>query len=82
MSHKKRINRSPYSNKLCHKAVQFVFNTIEYNDPHMTKIVRDSYFINLGILREYARDNHIDEMGYILSIRDELLKSDMAHEYK
>jgi hypothetical protein len=34
----------------------------------------DSYFLNIPIMREYARDNHIDEIAYLLDIRNTLLK--------
>lgn len=79
MSHR-RNTLSPYSNKLCHKTVQFVFDTVYFDNPRMRVILRDSYFINLGILREYARDHDIDEIDYLLGIRDILLKSHGAHE--
>jgi len=47
----------------------------------MQNILYQSYCCNLGILREYARDHNIDEVAYILSIRDELLKVPGVREY-
>jgi len=76
----KKTERSPYSNRLCHKTVMFVFNTVYFENPRLRYILRDSYFMNLGIMRKYARDNHIDEIEYLLGIRDVLLKIRGVHE--
>ena len=76
----KKNGYSPYSGKLCRKALLFVFSTLVFDDINLKQIICDSYFLNLGIMREYARDNGIDEMSYILGIHDELLKSGTAHE--
>lgn len=72
MSHSN--NNSPYSNRLCHKTVKFVFDTVYFYNPRLRKILMDSYFLNIGIMRQYARDNHVDEITYLLEIRDSLLK--------
>jgi hypothetical protein len=66
---------SPYSSKLCHKTVRFVFDTVYFTNPRTRYVLRDSYFFNIGIMRQYARDNGIDEIEYLLGIRDTLLKS-------
>ncbi|MBO4480300.1 MAG: hypothetical protein J5742_01580 [Alphaproteobacteria bacterium] len=81
MQHKNKTF-SPYPNYLCRKALRFVFNTVKFDDPYMACLVYDSYLWNLGIMREYARDHNIDEMAYILSIRDTLLKSFNVHDYE
>lgn len=71
---------SPYPNWLCRKALRFVFDTLDFDTDYAKNTVRESYLLNLGILREYARDNHLDEMSFILDIHDILLKSEKAHE--
>ena len=81
MSHKK-VKQSPYQNYLMRKALRFVFSTVKFEDPYVKCLVYDSYLWNLGLMRQYARDNCIDEMSYILSIRDELLKSSGVREYE
>jgi hypothetical protein len=67
-------NHSPYSNRLCHKTIRFVFDTVYFYNPHLRKLLMDSYFLNIPVMREYARDNHIDEIAYLLDIRKTLLK--------
>ncbi len=81
MSHKK-VKQSDYETYLTRKALRFVFNTVKFDNQYLECLVYDSYLWNLGLMRQYARDNHIDEMSYILSIRDELLKSAGVHEYE
>ncbi len=71
---------SPYSGRICHKTVRFVFDTVEFDNPYIGYIIRDSYYLNIGLMRQFARDNGIDEIEYLLGIRDALLKSNMAHE--
>ena len=78
MSHKN--NYSPYSNRLCHKTVKFVFDTVYFYNPRLRRVLLDSYFLNIGIMRQYARDNHIDEIEYLLGIRDTLLKMRGVYE--
>ena len=73
---------SPYSQKQCRKALLAAFRGLKFDCPGLKPIMQDSYFYNLGILCEYARDNGIDEKEYILGIRDELIRSGTAHERK
>jgi hypothetical protein len=81
MSGKKK-KHSPYQNYLMRKALRFVFNTVRFDNPYTKSLVYESYLLNLGLMRQYARDNRIDEMSYILSIRDELLKSPGVYKYE
>jgi hypothetical protein len=78
----KKVKDSPYQNYLARKALRFVFNTVKFDDPYLECIIYDSYLWNLGLMRQYARDHRVDEMSYILSIRDELLKTQGVHEYR
>ena len=73
-------NLSPYQKWLCRKALCFVFDTLDFDGDYAKKLLLESYLLNLGILREYARDNHMDEMSFILDIRNILLKSGKVHE--
>ena len=73
-------NLSPYQNWLCRKALHCVFDTLDFDGDYAKNVVPESYLLNLGILREYARDNHMDEMSFILDIRNVLLKSGKVHE--
>ena len=72
-------NLSPYQNWLCRKALHCVFDTLDFDGDYAKNVVHESYLLNLGILRKYARDNHMDEMSFILDIRDVLLKSEKVH---
>ena len=81
MSYQK-VKHGKYENYLIRKALRFVFDTVKFDNPYLEHLVYDSYLWNLGLMRQYARNNHIDEMSYILSIRDELLKSASVHEYE
>ena len=78
--YRQKNNFSPYSGRICHKTVRFVFNTVEFDNPYIGRIIRDSYYLNIGLMRQFARDNDIDEIEYLLGIRDALLKPNMAHE--
>ena len=65
---------SPYSRRLCYRTVKFVFSTVYFYNPCLRRILLDSYLMNIESMRQYARDNHIDEIDYLLGIRDILLK--------
>lgn len=43
-------------------------------------VLYQSYRCNLGKMREYARDKGIDEIAYILSLRDILLMESGVNE--
>ena len=72
--------RPPYPYELCKKALRCVFDSVEFKNPRISRIMRHSYFANLGLMLKYAYENHIDELEYILDIRDILLKKGCAHE--
>lgn len=78
----KMVKYSRYKKPLMRKALRFVFNTVKFDSPYLECLVYDSYLWNLDLMLRYACDNNIDPMSYILSIRDELLKSAGVHEYE
>ena len=56
------------------RALDEVFRSVFFQSAKMRRIVWDSYIINLWDLVFYAINNRIDEIEYIKSIKDELLK--------
>ena len=68
MSHQYRV--PPFKYKLCKKALAQVFNTVQFKDMVFRKILHDSYLANLNAMIQYAHDNDIDELAYMLSLRD------------
>ncbi|MBO7656698.1 MAG: hypothetical protein J6S80_03155 [Alphaproteobacteria bacterium] len=69
-----------YPPKIRKKALGFVFDSVKFEDVDFGRIVRDSYFINLWPMLQYAHKNRIDELEYILDIRDKLLAMPGVHE--
>lgn len=69
-----------YPPRLRQKALAFVFNSVKFDDVDFGRIMRDSYFINLWPMLQYAHKNRIDELEYILDIRDKLLAMPGVHE--
>ena len=65
---------------LCKKALAQVFNTIRFDDVKMREILHDSYLANLNAMIQYAKENDMDELAYILSIRNILGGSKYTHE--
>ena len=57
-----------------------MFDSVKFEDVDFGRIVRDSYFINLWPMLQYAHKNRIDELEYILDIRDKLLAMPGVHE--
>ena len=92
MSHKQQD--SPYKSWLCRKTLKYVFDTLDFsgtekfdrintvNKLDMKDILYKSYSWNLEILCEYARDNHLDEVSFILELRDVLLRVPGVREYE
>lgn len=66
-----------YPNTSRQKALGYVFDMLEFSDcdQELAKIMYDSYLINMGKLMKYAHSRKIDELDYILSIRNVLLES-------
>ena len=63
----------PFKYKLCKKALAQVFNNIDFKEDIVFKeILHDSYLANLNSMIQYAHDNDIDELAYILSLRNRL----------
>ena len=106
MSRKKQ-KYSPYKTQLCYKALDCVFDMLDFSlapdfevttdgvwletkfknkFPPKSKVLTtldvlyQSYRCNLGKMREYARDKGIDEIAYILSLRDILLMESGVNE--
>ena len=73
---------SPFKYKLCKKALAQVFNTIHFDDPDkkLREILHDSYLANLNAMIQYAIDNDIDELAYILVLRNILGGNKYKHE--
>lgn len=71
----------PYPYKLCKKALAYVFDSVEFYNREYEQCLRASYAMNLKNMLKYANKNHIDEISYILDIRDMLINSNQAHEY-
>lgn len=62
------------------KALGFVFDSVRFDDPNFGCIMRDSYFMNLLPMMRYAHAMHIDELEYLLDIREVLLRMNGVHE--
>ena len=68
MFHQHKVSSFKY--KLCKKALAQVFNTVDFKDSQFKEILHFSYLANLNAMIQYAQDNNIDELAYILSLRD------------
>jgi hypothetical protein len=69
-----------YPSRLRQKALGFVFDSVKFDDVDFGRIMRDSYFMNLWPMMQYAHKNRIDELDYLLAIRETLLKMPGVHE--
>lgn len=76
--HKNDYVSYPY--RICEKAIWVVFDDLKFRDKETKTILRDSYLLNLAQMVDFARKNHIDELDYLLGIRDVLIKSGTARE--
>ena len=75
--------RQPYHEyppRLRQKALACVFDSVYFDDVDFGRIMRDSYFINLWPMMQYAHKNRIDELDYLLNIRNNLLQMPGVHE--
>ena len=57
-----------------------VFKSVYFVDKRAKHKLQDSYFLNFYNLVNYARENKIDEMAYIRSVRNVLLKHPQTYE--
>ena len=57
------------------KTLGQVFDSLWFDDYGLKTVIRDSYFMNLNQIIDYARDNGIDETMHLMQIRKMLLKS-------
>ena len=71
-----------YPPKIRQKALGFVFDSVKFDDVNFGRIMRDIYFINLWPMIQHAHKERIDELDYLLDIRQELLKMPGVHEYE
>lgn len=69
-----------YPSRLRKKALGFVFDSVKFDDVDFGRIMRDCYFMNLCPMMRYAHQNRIDELDYLLAIRETLLKMPGVHE--
>jgi len=69
-----------YPPRLRQKALACVFDSVKFDDADFGCIMRDSYFMNLWPMIQYAHKNRIDELEYLLTIRDGLLQMPGVHE--
>lgn len=69
-----------YPPKIRQKALGFVFDSVKFDDVDFGRIMRDSYFMNLLPMMRYAHKERIDELDYLLDIRETLLKMPGVHE--
>lgn len=58
-----------YKYKLCRKTLATVFNSVHFEDKKLKEILHDSYLVNLNTMIQYACENNIDEVAYILEIK-------------
>ena len=64
-----------YSNIELKHALSRVFRSVWFDDLTQKMRIQNSYFDNFYQLVDYARDNNLDEMEYIKSIRGYLITS-------
>ena len=57
-----------------------MFDSVKFDDVDFGRIMRDSYFMNLLPMMRYAHKERIDELDYLLDIRETLLKMPGVHE--
>ena len=57
------------------KILAGVFDSLWFDDFRIKAIIRDSYFMNLDQIIDYARANGIDETVHLMQIQKILLKS-------
>ena len=69
-----------YPRVLRQKALACVFDSVKFDDPDFGQIMRDSYFMNLWPMLQYAHKERIDELEYLLDIRNKLLQTPGVHE--
>ena len=73
-------NRPNYSENALRNELSVVFSSVYFEDKEEQHLMFDTYFLNIHNFINYARDNDIDEMYYIRSIRAILLESPKIHE--
>ena len=67
------IQKPTYTQYQLKRELSEVFKSVHFPNKYEKLSLQQSYFMNFDALVEYARDNNIDEMRYIRSIRDTLL---------
>ncbi len=66
--------QSKYSDIELRHELNAVFKSVYFINKREKNKLQQSYFLNFYSLISYARENNINEMDYIHSIRDILLK--------
>lgn len=73
-------NAFKYSENMLRNELSAVFSSLYFANKQMQETLFDSYFLNIHNLIWYARNNNIDEMDYIRSIRSVLLSYPKTYE--
>ena len=73
-------NMFKYSENMLRNELSVVFNSVYFTNKKTKDILFDSYSLNICDLMWYARNNNIDEMDYIRSIRRVLLSHPKTYE--
>lgn len=72
---------SKYTKEEQRAALGEAFKSLYFKTAYLRQITYLSYKINLTAMVEYAIRNNIDELEYIKSIRQVLLKDNSVYEY-
>lgn len=73
-------NAFKYSENKLRNELSVVFSSVGFTNEHDKQMLFDSYFSNIRNLIWCARNNNIDEMEYIRSIRKVLLSYPKTYE--
>ncbi len=75
------FSESKYTKEEQRAALGEAFKSLYFKTAALRQITYNSYKINLAVMVEYAIQNNIDELEYIKSIRQVLLKDNSVYEY-
>lgn len=76
------FSESRYTKEEQRAALGEAFKSLYFKTATLRQITYMSYKINLSLMVEYAIRNNIDELEYIRSIRQVLLKDNSVYEYR
>lgn len=75
------FSKSKYTKEEHRAALGEAFKSLHFKTVFLRQITYMSYKINLTAMVEYAIRNNIDELEYIKSIRQVLLKDSSVYQY-